>query len=64
MLRAPDMMLEDTTSAKKYIGDVGGIMVKNILQFIFFQATRDVRGYWEAQHEGCWGDIGKAQIFQ
>jgi hypothetical protein len=31
MLRAPDMMLEYTTSAKKYVGDVGGVMVKNIL---------------------------------
>jgi hypothetical protein len=31
MLRAPDMMLEDTSSAKKYVGDVGGVMVKNIL---------------------------------
>jgi hypothetical protein len=32
MLRAPDMMLEDTTSAKKYVGDMGGgVMVKNVL---------------------------------
>jgi hypothetical protein len=42
MLTALDMMSEDTRSTKKYIKDVGCIVVKNIGYFIFSQTMNDI----------------------
>jgi hypothetical protein len=47
MLTALDMMSEDTRSTKKYLKDVGRIMVKNIVCFIFSQTMNGITCCWE-----------------
>jgi hypothetical protein len=37
MLRVLDMILEDVRGAKKYVRDIGGTKLENILYFIIFK---------------------------
>jgi hypothetical protein len=44
ILKALGTMSKDAKGAKKYIGDVRGTMVKNILCIIIFLTMRGIRG--------------------
>ncbi len=37
MLRVLDMILEDVRGAKKYVRDIGGATIENILYFVIFK---------------------------
>jgi len=48
VFKALDTMSKDTKGIKKYVEDIEGTMVKNILHFIYF-----------LNHKGCHGPLGR-----
>jgi hypothetical protein len=48
MFKALDTMSKDTKGIKKYVEDIEGTMVKNIIYFIY-----------SLNHKGCHGPLGR-----
>lgn len=56
----PNMILEDIKGTQKYIGDIGGTMVKNVLEFFKPWMALKVIG---KHNRTMLGDIEKGSIF-